>query len=98
MKREIGGIALVVDTEVFVDFATWRTIIVRVLPLDIPTAAPGARIGALVTDRHFVFQRVEIGACEAFGEVHVTGVRRPASDKPEFLIVSNRIDDQGFSL
>src|SRR4029079_10233743 len=75
LQREVGRVPLIVYAKVLVDFATRGAIVVGILPLDIPAAAPGPCIGALVVDGHFVLQRIEIGASESFNEVHITGMR-----------------------
>src|SRR5438046_2102978 len=80
------------------DFAARRTIIVGVLPFDVPPAAPRPCIGAFIVNSHFVLQRVEIRAREAFDQVHKTGVRETAPDKPEFFVVAYGIGHQRFSL
>src|SRR5688572_32335655 len=43
LTREFDGVALVVDAEVLVNLAAGRPVVIRVLPRDVPPAAPRSR-------------------------------------------------------
>ena len=98
LARELDRVPLVVDAEVFVDFAARGAIVVGVLPRNGPAAAPGPRLRTLVVDGHLILHRVEVGAREPFDEVHVAGVRQTTADEPELLVETDGIHDQRVAL
>jgi len=57
VEIEVFGVALVIVAEVFVDFAAGGVVVVDGLPRDQPPARPGARVCALVVDRHLILER-----------------------------------------
>src|SRR5262245_51171958 len=83
VEIEVLGVALVVITEVFWTFATWRVVVVHSLPGNQPATGPWPCISALVVNRRFIFEGVVIHTRETFDEMKKTGVRQTASNHPK---------------
>ena len=98
VEIEVLGVSLVVVTEVFVNFATGRVVVVHGLPWNQPSAGPCACISALVVNCCFIFQSVVIHTRETFDEMKKTGVRQAASNHPKAFIKPHSVDNKGFSL
>src|SRR5688572_21524147 len=54
-------------------------------------ARPCRRVRAGIVDRHFILQRVEIGAREAFDQVELLSMRTALPVHPEPRVVTHRI-------
>src|SRR5687768_5173473 len=57
---------------------------------------PGPGVGAGIVDRHFVPERVEVGAGDALDHVELIGMHHPerTARHPESFVETDRVDDQ----
>src|SRR5206468_11079472 len=80
--------SVVVLTYVFEQFEPLR-------PSHGETARPRRGVGAGIIDGHFILQRPEIDARQAFDQVEPVGMRQSVPVHPKHFIETDRVHDQG---